>query len=268
MFIGVYLTQLVSPLAIAWPGRVSLPASQKGCNALPKRGRTRDRKVPVMTTAPSPGTGRLALTDDVLAEALDTALQLAWEGLTAQTTPVGAVVVTEAGEVVAAGRGRRYEPSGPAGQLAGTSIAHAEVNALAQLPSARRWQDFYLLTTLEPCGMCHGAAIQSRVAGIYFAGRDPYGGTASLRFENPQALRQELLIDGPLPGTRGALAEIMHVTFLMNRDSAAHVIRAHTAAMPQLTCYTRRNRDDLNDAVSCGDYQRAAAIAEGAPRDH
>jgi pyrimidine deaminase RibD-like protein len=59
-----------------------------------------------MTTAPSPGTGRLALTDDVLAEAWDTALQLAWEGLTAQTTPVGAVVVTEAGEVVAAGRGR------------------------------------------------------------------------------------------------------------------------------------------------------------------
>ena len=35
----------------------------------------------------------------------------------------------------------------------------------------------------------------------------------------------------------------------------------------QLTCYTRRNRDELNDAVRCGDYQRAAAIAECAPRD-
>lgn len=220
-----------------------------------------------MTTAPSPGTGLLALTDDVLAEAWDKALQLAWEGLAAQTTPVGAVVVTEAGEVTAAGRGRRFELSGPAGQLAGTSIAHAEVNALAQLPSARHWQQSYLLTTLEPCGMCHGAAIQSRVAGIYFAGRDPYGGTASLRFENPQARRQELLIDGPLPGPRGALAEIMHITYLMSRASAAHVIRAHTASMPQLTDYTRRNSDELNDAVQCGDYQRAVAIAEGAPRD-
>jgi len=220
-----------------------------------------------MTTAPSPDTGGLALTDDMLAGAWDTALQLAWEGLTAQTTPVGAVVVNDAGEVVAAGRGRRYELSGPAGQLAGTSIAHAEVNALAQLPSARHWQQSYLLTTLEPCGMCHGAAIQSRVAGIYFAGRDPYGGTASLRFENPQARRQELLIAGPLPGPRGALAEIMHITFMMSRASAAHVIRAHIAAMPELTCYTRRNSDALKDAVRRGDYQRAAAIAEGAPRD-
>jgi len=220
-----------------------------------------------MTTAPFPVTSSLALTDDALAEAWDMALQLAWKGLTAQTTPVGAVVVTEAGEVLAAGRGRRYELSGPAGQLAGTSIAHAEVNALAQLPSSRHWCQSYLLTTLEPCGMCHGAAIQSRVAGIYFAGRDPYGGTAGLRFENPQARRQELLIDGPLPGPRGALAEIMHIAFLMSRDSAAHVIRAYTAAMPELTCYTCRNRDELNDAVRCGDYQRAAAIAEGAPRD-
>jgi len=204
--------------------------------------------------------------DDALAEAWDTALRLAWEGLTAQTTPVGAVVVDDAGTVIAAGRGRRYEASGPAGQLAGTHIAHAEVNALAQLPAARHWERTYLLTTLEPCAMCHGAAIQSTVAGIYFAGRDPYAGTASLRFDNPQTRRRDFLIDGPLPDTRGALAEIMHIAFLMRRASP-HTVGAQAAAMPQLTDYTRQIRDQLYDAISTADYQRAIALASAAPRD-
>ena len=220
-----------------------------------------------MTTARSPGTGRLALTDDVLAGAWNAALHLAWDGLAARTTPVGAVVVDETGEVIAAGRGRRYELTGPAGQLAGSSIAHAEVNALAQLSATRQWQQSFLLTTLEPCGMCHGAAIQSRVAGVFFAGRDPYGGTARLRFETPQARRQELLIDGPLPGPRGTLAEIMHIAFLLSRSSAAHVIRAQAAALPQLTRYCQQNRDELTEAIRRADFERAAAIAGAAPRD-
>ena len=219
-----------------------------------------------MTALPSPRADRLMPADGALDEAWDTALRLAWDGLRAQTTPVGAVVVDDAGTVIAAGRGRRYEASGPAGQLAGTHIAHAEVNALAQLPSGRHWERTYLLTTLEPCAMCHGAAIQSTVAGIYFAGRDPYAGTASLRFNNPQTRRRDFLVDGPLPGARGALAEIMHIAFLMRRQSS-HPIRAHTAAMPRLTDYTRQVRDELYDAITHADYQHAISIASAAPRD-
>jgi tRNA(Arg) A34 adenosine deaminase TadA len=102
----------------------------------------------------------------VLHQAWEQALRLAWEAFRAQTTPVGAVLVDRAGAVVAAGRGRRYEAMAPPGQLAGTHIAHAEVNALAQLSAQRHWADTLLLTSLEPCVMCHGAAIQSAVAGF------------------------------------------------------------------------------------------------------
>lgn len=220
-----------------------------------------------MVAADRSHAGRLALTDGVLTDAWDMALRLAWEALAADTTPVGAVVIDETGMVITAGRGRRYEPAGPAGQLAGTHIAHAEVNALAQLPSERDWDRALLLTTLEPCGMCHGAAIQSTVARVFFAGRDPYGGTADLRFDAPQARRRGFEIDGPLPGARGALAEILHIFFLMGRDSAAHVIRAHEAVMPQLTSYTRQNRDLLRDALRRRDYLGALDIAATAPRD-
>jgi hypothetical protein len=111
------------------------------------------------------------------------------------------------GSVVAAGRGRRYELTGPQGQLAGTHIAHAE----------------------------------SERAG-------------------PVAIGTRL-------GARGTLAEILHIAFLLSRASAAHVLRAHDVAMPRLTAYARRIRDDLRNAVRDRDYQRAVEIAGAAPRN-
>jgi tRNA(Arg) A34 adenosine deaminase TadA len=98
-----------------------------------------------------------------LDHAWDRALDLAWDAFCAGTTPVGAVVIDAAGAIVAEGRGRRYEPAAPPGQLAGTHVAHAELNALAQLGADRHYEDHALLTTLEPCGMCHGAAIQASI---------------------------------------------------------------------------------------------------------
>jgi tRNA(adenine34) deaminase len=64
--------------------------------------------------------------------------ELAWEAFRAGSRPVGAVLVDATGRPVATGRNRSQEPAGPPGQLAGTAIAHAEINALAQLPAGRR----------------------------------------------------------------------------------------------------------------------------------
>ena len=141
------------------------------------------------------------------------------------------------------------------------------MNALAQLSSQRHWEDALLLTTLEPCLMCHGAAIQSSVAGFCFAGQDPYGGTAALRPGTPQAGRREFVIGGPLPGPRGALAEILHIAFLMSRAPTGHVVDAQRAALPELTDYTRRFQDVLRDALRRDDYRAALDLAAAAPRD-
>lgn len=211
--------------------------------------------------------GRLRLRDAALGAAWDLALRLAWQAFRANTTPVGAVTVNGAGEIITTGRCRRYEELSPAGQLAGTHIAHAEVNALAQLSSERHWEDTLLLTTLEPCVMCHGAAIQSAVAGCYFAGRDPYGGTAALRVDNPQAGRRKFIVDGPLPGPNGALAEMLHIAFLVNRATAAHVVEAQRAVLPRLTEYAEHVSSVLQHAARRDDYLRAVEIAAIAPRD-
>jgi tRNA(Arg) A34 adenosine deaminase TadA len=208
----------------------------------------------------------MGIADKGLSGAWDVALRLAWDAARARTTPVGAVVVDGAGVIIATGRGRRYEATEVAGQLAGSHIAHAEVNALAQLSSQRYWHDAALLTTLEPCAMCHGAAIQASVARVFFAGRDPYGGTAGMRFGSPQARRRELIIDGPLPGVLGALAEMLHIAFMVQRGTA-HVVAAQRAAIPQLTCYTEHVSSRLSEAIEKDDYQSALGLAAQAPRD-
>ena len=150
-----------------------------------------------------------------LGAAWERALELAWDSFCAGTTPVGAVVVGPSGVIVAQGRGRRYEPSAPPGQLAGSDIAHAEVNALAGLHAGEPRGGHVLLTTLEPCGMCHGAALQAGVGALRYAGADPYGGTATLDFGTPQARRRGLAVHGPLDDGRGRLAELLHILWLL-----------------------------------------------------
>jgi tRNA(Arg) A34 adenosine deaminase TadA len=168
------------------------------------------------------------------------ALELAWEAFGRRTTPVGAVVVDAAGAIVAEGRGRRYEQAGPPRQLAGTHVAHAEINALAQLAADRHYEDHTLLTTLEPCGMCHGAAVQATVGALSYAGADPYGGTAALHFGTPQARRRSLQVTGPLPDERGRLAELLHIVWLIQYPAGSHVLAAQQVVLPAQTTLAAR----------------------------
>jgi tRNA(Arg) A34 adenosine deaminase TadA len=180
------------------------------------------------------------------------------------------VVVALDGTVVTVGRGRRYEPtgpSGPSGQLAGTHVAHAEVNALAQLGTSRHWDDHMLLTTLEPCGMCHGAVVQSTLRRLVFAAPDPYGGTGAMSFDNPQSQRRPLTVEGPLPDERGAFATLLHIIWLLERPSAGHVVAGHDAALPKLTEYARAVRADFLVAATRGDCSAGWQIAGRAPLD-
>jgi tRNA(Arg) A34 adenosine deaminase TadA len=194
------------------------------------------------------------------------ALRLAWDAFRAGTTPVGAVVVSPAGVVVAAGRGRRYERSGPAGQLANSHVAHAEVNALAQLGADRHWEDHQLLTTLEPCGMCHGAAVQATVGTIIFAAPDPYAGTSTLRFDTPQSRRRRFIVSGPLSDARGAFATLLHLVWLIERGGVDHhTVAAHQAAMPAFTEYARSVHRDLVATAAADDYTAAVALGKNAP---
>ena len=193
------------------------------------------------------------------------ALEQAWASYVSGTTPVGAVVVDGTDAVVAAGRGRRLDADGPSGQLWHTRIAHAEVNALAQLAPSRDVAGHVLLTTLEPCAMCHGAIIQSRLERYAFAGPDPYAGTAGAAMATPQGSRRALLVEGPLADARGAFSVMLHVAWLLGPPAIGHVVAEHDAALPALTEFTRGRLASLRALAESGRFEDAFDLAHDAP---
>ncbi|MFG3239433.1 tRNA adenosine(34) deaminase TadA [Streptomyces sp. NPDC093108] len=87
--------------------------------------------------------------------------------------PVGAVVLGPDGTLLATGHNER--------EATGDPTAHAEVLALRRAATALgRWRltGCTLVVTLEPCTMCAGALVQSRVDRVVYGARDEKAGAA------------------------------------------------------------------------------------------
>ncbi|WP_270727008.1 nucleoside deaminase [Shimia sp. Alg240-R146] len=125
-----------------------------------------------------------------MAQALAEARKAATRG----EVPVGAVIVSPDGAVVAAAGNRTRELSDP--------TAHAEVLAIraacAELGSERLpGHDLYV--TLEPCPMCASAISQARIARVYYGASDPKSGGVAQGprvFSHPQSHHVPEVYDG------------------------------------------------------------------------
>ena len=105
--------------------------------------------------------------------AMDEALRLARVALESNDVPVGAVVLSPDGAIVGRGRNER--------ELTGDPTAHAEVVALRDAAAATgNWNlsDHTLVVTLEPCVMCAGAILNSRISKVVFGAWDDKAGAA------------------------------------------------------------------------------------------
>ena len=88
----------------------------------------------------------------------------------ADEVPVGCVIVKN-GTIIAYGRNKR--------ESLGDPLAHAEIIAIKKAAKALGdWQlvDCDIYVTLEPCLMCAGAIIQSRIRKVIYGTPDPKGG--------------------------------------------------------------------------------------------
>ena len=100
------------------------------------------------------------------------ALALAREAAEAGEVPVGCVIADSEGRVIGRGRNRREERS--------DATAHAEVEAIRQACAALgnwRLENCVLYVTLEPCPMCTGAIINSRIPTVVFGAREALSGS-------------------------------------------------------------------------------------------
>ncbi|MFF5898345.1 tRNA adenosine(34) deaminase TadA [Streptomyces argenteolus] len=87
--------------------------------------------------------------------------------------PVGAVVLGPDGALIAAGHNER--------EVTGDPTAHAEVLALRRAAASLgtwRLTGCTLVVTLEPCTMCAGALVQSRIGRVVYGARDEKAGAA------------------------------------------------------------------------------------------
>ena len=103
-----------------------------------------------------------------------------------QDVPVLALVLDKDLNVVSKGENKRLQLNDP--------VAHAEIQALQQagkVINSWRLDDHTLLSTLEPCQMCAGAILQSRIKRVVFGAYEPKSGSITsvsnwFRDENPQ----------------------------------------------------------------------------------
>ena len=103
-------------------------------------------------------------------EFMQQALALAREAEGMEEVPVGALVVHD-GKVIAAAHNLRERDQDP--------TAHAELIAMQQAAKALgswRLEGCTVYVTLEPCAMCAGAMVLSRIERCVFAASDPRGG--------------------------------------------------------------------------------------------
>ena len=103
---------------------------------------------------------------------MQAAIELANEAKLDGETPVGAIVVDSAGKIIGRGRNRREKQR--------ISTAHAEIEAISE--ACRNIGDWRLggstlYVTLEPCPMCAGAIIMSRISKLFYGARDELTGS-------------------------------------------------------------------------------------------
>ena len=100
-----------------------------------------------------------------------------------QEVPIGAVVVRD-GRMVGRGRNRRERLADP--------THHAEIEAIREAAEAAgtwRLDGATLFTTVEPCPMCAGAAVNARLSRIVFGCADPKAGYCGTLANIPDDVR-------------------------------------------------------------------------------
>lgn len=125
---------------------------------------------------------------------MDLALEEARAAAGRGEVPVGAVVVSAGGQVLARAGNRTRELCDP--------TAHAEVLAIRAACAAlaqERLTGADLYVTLEPCPMCAAAVSAARIARLYYGASDPKSGGVSVGarvFSHPQCHHVPEVYDG------------------------------------------------------------------------
>lgn len=147
-------------------------------------------------------------------EFMQLALDLAAQGATLGEVPVGAVVVAD-GEVVGSGFNCPISGSDPS--------AHAEmvaIRAAAQAAGNYRLPGSTLYVTLEPCSMCAGLIVHSRIARVVYGALEPKAGIVQSQgqFFSQGFLNHRVVVEGGVMAAE--CGEVLSEFFKRRREAA------------------------------------------------
>ncbi len=129
-----------------------------------------------------------------------------------QEVPIGAVIVYN-DKIIARGHNLREKKK--------NSLCHAEIIAIGKACRKQknfRLEECELYVTIEPCLMCAGAIIQSRIKKVYFGARDPkYGAVVSV--SNAFGIKSNHNVDLEEGILEKECSDIMKVFFKELRES-------------------------------------------------
>ena len=175
---------------------------------------------------------------ETLSEPWRACVDLAWDAYRADSLPIGAVVVDAGGHVLAVGRNRIHERSGPAGVVFGHDLAHAELNALLSFDrDANDPRACVLYTTTEPCPLCAGATRMTDVGEVRYASREFWAGSATMFETVPYLRRRNVRVLGPEDRRLEAVLVALQVErFLrLKPEILEGFLRLYREVMPEAT---------------------------------
>jgi tRNA(adenine34) deaminase len=144
---------------------------------------------------------------------MQAALTLAKVAADKGDVPVGAIMVNDSGQIMGTGQNLREQSNDP--------TDHAEIVAIrnaAQKIGSWRLDDLTLVVTLEPCVMCAGAILQSRIKRLVFGTFDEKAGAVGSVVDvirDPRALSKVEVVSRVL---EDECAQVLKDFFIVKRN--------------------------------------------------
>jgi tRNA(Arg) A34 adenosine deaminase TadA len=169
------------------------------------------------------------------------ALTEQWAGLATGGLPCGSAIVTADDTIIASGHNRAYDPAGAIATrarypLQHNRLAHAELNAIALLPTEIDHAPLTLWTTQHPCAMCAAAIAFVGIGAVRFIADDPSDDSSPAQITATRAEVPYMALGDPLWWT------IANLLFLYNSavqfGEQAGNLRANRDRYPALIALT------------------------------
>ena len=149
------------------------------------------------------------------------AFSKAWDAFCSNTIPIGAAILNEHNELVSCGQNMIFTEKSEEPVIYGSSIAHAEINAIVRLKNKEHpnIRSYTLYTTTEPCILCFGAIVMGNIRHCKFAARDRYAGAVAYNEHSSYVKSKNIKFDGPHEELE-AVQIAMSVYYELNKNLA------------------------------------------------